>query len=215
MKRLMYLLLLGLVFTSCHKEQKKYTVEGRLMSACGVAASLKSMWLGQEEITLTSVGGKLVDFTCDENGYFSVSYVPESGGTLYLVVAGSAKVLIDIPCKENINLGEVYYNPPAVNFLVRLQANNAYTSADTLYYYDWNYPQNGATSWIKKVPGPFQSGIIDTVLNAGYMNFPLSWVRDPEMTINYYVNTYDPNQQAKVIPELCSPSYAEAVLTVD
>lgn len=213
MKVTFFLVIITLTIGSCNKKNKEYTLEGRLMSSCDMPASNKEMSLYQEATTLTSVGGYLKDFSSDENGYFKVTYIAENSGKLSIRANG---VLIDgIPSREDINIGNVYHNPPAVNFVIRLQANNAYTANDTLYYYDWNYPQNGASHWVKKIAGPFQSEIIDTVANCGYMNFPIRYNGVNSMSVNYYINDYQGNKNAIVTTPFCTNSFSEAILVLD
>lgn len=207
------MLLATLLCIRCGKNTTEYTLEGQLMTGCGAPAANKKMDLYQDAITLTSVGGYLKTFQSDENGYFKVTYNPENAGKLS--IRSNGILLEGIPSRKNIDIGDVYYNPPPVNFTIRLQVNKSYTSGDTLYYYDWNYPQNGANHWVKKIPGPFQSGVIDSVLNAGYMSFPFTYNVAPFIKINYYINTYDPNQNAFVTVSPCSGSFSEAVFSID
>lgn len=213
MQRTFYVLIVFFTLIGCKNKNKEYTLEGRLMSSCDLPASNKQMSLYQESITLTSNGGYLKDFTCDENGYFKVVYKAENSGKLSIRTNG--EILRGIPSKKNLNIGKVYNNPPSVKFIVRLRVNNAYTANDTLYYYDWNYPQNGASHWVKKIAGPFQSGIIDTVQNAGYLSFPIEYEGNPFMRVNYYVNSYQSNEDAIVFTPLCSGTFSEAVLVID
>ena len=213
MKKVFCMVLITVMLVGCKDKKTEYTLEGYVMSSCDLPASNKQFSLYQESVTLTSVGGYLKDFTTDENGYFKVAYIPENSGKLS--IRSNGDILIGIPSKKNLNIGKVYNNPPAVKFTVRLQVNNAHTANDTLYYYDWNYPQNGASHWIKKIAGPFQSGIIDTVLNAGYMNFPIEYQGNPVMRVNYYVNDYQSNEDATVTTPFCSGSFSQAVLVID
>ncbi len=213
MQRVFLFLVIGSFLFSCRNRDVEYTIEGRLMSSCGTPASNKTMSLYQEGVTLTSIGGYLKDFSCDENGYFKVVYKAETSGKLSIKANGT--ILEKIPCKKNIDIGEVFLNPPSVNFTIKLQVNNAHTENDTLYYYDWNYPQNGASHWVKKIAGPFQSGIIDSVVNAGYMNFPVIYDENPFILVNYYLNDYQLNKDASVITPFCSSSFSDAVLVIN
>lgn len=202
-----------LLLVGCKNKKTEYTIEGYLMSTCDLPASNKQLSLYQESVTLTSIGGYLKDFSTDENGYFKVVYQAENSGKLS--IRSNGEILKGIPSKKNLNIGKVYNNPPSVKFIVRLQVNNAYTANDTLHYYDWNYPQNGASHWVKKIAGPFQSGIIDTVQNAGYLSFPIEYQGNPFMRVNYHVNSYQSNEDAIVFTPLCSGTFSEAVLVID
>lgn len=214
MKKLFSIIIISLALFGCKSKNQQYTIEGRLMSSCTTPSSNKKILLAQEKGLLT-IGGALVkEFTCDENGYFKVMYNPKNGGKITLKSSG--RLIENIPSHKNIQLGIVYFNPPPVNFKIRLQVNNPYTSSDTLYYYDWNFPQNGASHWEEKIAGPFQSGIIDSVINASYMDFPFRYGENPEMNISYYVNDFQLNKRdAKVIVTPCSETFSEAVLTID
>lgn len=207
------LLTLPLLFMASHcpkKNKAPRTLRGRIVAGCDGTPMANLNMMFSQQTTQFNTGGRVGECTTDENGYFELIYTPEHNGLLTLYSHGP--VLTDIPLDDQLDLGDVYYSA-AVNFTVRLDVQNPYTDQDTLYYYDWNYPVS-STTWVKKIPGPFQSGFIDTVTNATFMDFPISYSKESTIKVNYYINVYDPNNNAKVSLMPCSGNYAEAVLTV-
>ena len=206
-----------LVNTSCKKNKKPGTVRGRIMVNCTTPlpnhlVKMRTDWGGGASFVEDVNGNK--EFMTDSEGYFEINYITKGGeGTLN--VSGYSNVLSKIPIGEGqvLDIGEVYLNGK-VNFIIKLQVNNPHTAQDTLFYYDWNYPQ-GAAHWIKKIPGPFVSGIIDTVYNCSFMGYPLTYNQIPELSINHYINSYQNNSDIYIQVPFCSSMYPEAIITID
>ncbi len=177
------------------------------MLTCDTPAANREFSIYQDPITLTSIGGFLKDATCDENGYFKVTYKPKNGSKLSIRSKGI--VLENIPCKKNLNIGKVYINPSSMNIVLKIKANQSYTSSDTLYYYDL-----GTSHLEQKIAGPFVSGIIDTVESGGYMQFPLRYNELPILSIDYYINSPQNKKNIVVNSTVCS-SFSEAVLVIE
>jgi hypothetical protein len=122
--------------------KKNYVLKGRVMKFCGVPYAY-------EEVSLR-VGGKMYgesfSATSDANGYFEIPYESNKNRRIIL-----KQIMSDIPA-GNLDLGNVYY---ALTYSaeVSLQVNNSYTSNDTLLIEGTKYP------------GPFHSGVIDTLTN--------------------------------------------------
>src|SRR5690554_8103613 len=68
---------------------------------------------------------------------------------------------------KNLDLGEVFWGVPPVSFVRKIVVYNQMTVNDTLLLTDYNDPNPLAEI---RIPGPFASGIIDTVWNATNLN---------------------------------------------
>ena len=189
------------------------------MASCDTPAANKSGSIRTDD-GLLSGPGLVLDFTTDENGYFKVVHSGNEDLHKFMVrVSGSSDVLSvwNLP-GENKDLGKVYINPPRVNYYLRLEvSNSSYTELDTLTYYDWGYPQNGASHWVKKIAGPFESGIIDTVTSAINMNaFPIQFesITPPGIKTRYGVNIWD-DKEVVIPTPYCVDEYQTVTLVID
>ena len=221
MKTIKYILtafLLTSFLFACDKSNEiKYTVKGRLMYDCGVpAANVTDVSFKQHGQPLFGQKGMFLSFNTDAEGYFEVVYNRKDANSLDMEILKNGPILEGIPAMKNLDLGEVFWGVPPFNFILSLNVSNAYTNLDTLHYYDWNYPQNGAEHWMKKIPGPFESGVLDTVWNCIYMNSP-TYGKDPLMNVSYFINDYQTNKKEITFPlvDLCSDELYEAVIKID
>ena len=185
------ILLTGIV--SCGKN-KTTTVSGRLMQSCDTPAANKKALIHINGGGILAKPIVTLDFTTDENGYFSVTH-DESFHRFSVRTSNSFSVLeVDNYDAKNKELGEVYINMPLANYYLYLDLDSSYSELDTLRYYDWNYPQNGESHWIKSISGPFINGLMDSVTNAPNMHaMPIRWTdhkdgNDPEMPLFYSLN---------------------------
>jgi hypothetical protein len=64
----------------------------------------------------------------------------------------------------------VYVNPFPTNFIINLDVENPYTENNTLVMADFGNPDPFAQLLI---PVPFESGVLDSVVNQPYTLFPL------------------------------------------
>lgn len=78
------------------------------MNDCNNAASNESMFLSQLYGQITGTGGRIKDFNCDANGYFSAEYTPENSSKIKLGVQGASYIIEEIPSSQDIDLGSVY-----------------------------------------------------------------------------------------------------------
>lgn len=214
------ILLVLLLLTACKKDEDKITtIEGILMASCNTPATNTSGFILTEDGLLSGPGISL-SFTTNENGYFKVSYSGKKDLSSFMVrVQGSSDVL-KVPGLQgnNKDLGNVYINPPSVSYYLRLEvSNNTYTESDTLTYYDWGYPQNGASHWVRKIAGPFESGIVDTVPLVFNMNaFPIHFQSSepPNLKIRYGVNIWNAKEVLIPTPH-CVDDYQMVTLVID
>lgn len=196
MNNFIYILFVLLLATACknkYKKNKSYTITGRLMSNCDTphGASTK-LFLKQKTSNLTNSGGVIKDFSCDENGYFSVNYIPDNGSKIEIGYYGAAGLMSEVPVNQNIDIGNVYLNA-TTNIIIKLDVKNPLTSNDTLEYLDYN---SSNSNDVIRICGPFNSGIIDTAWNVDIMNFPLKFNKVQRISIGYGVYPYNPDATA-------------------
>jgi len=196
-----------------NSSDKYHTLKGRLMVNCTTPYANKSIQLkGDNSFTPEfSVGKNGEDkWYTDENGYFEIIYKPNgSAGTLFAPIA----VMKFIPISNKVlDIGEVNLGG-TFNFVIKLQANNPYTENDTLILRDFN----GASAFSElRVPGPFQSGLIDTVLNEGYSSYPINYASPIKFDFAFYLSSNLPGLSWATLNALfCSSTFSEAIITID
>lgn len=173
----LFFLCLALLFVSasCKKNKKPGTVRGRIMLNCTTPLPNHVIHmrtnLGGGASYVEDANGN-TEFKTDSDGYFEINYITK-GSEGSIVVSGYGIVLEMIPIGEGMltDVGEVNLNGK-VNFVIRLQVNNPHTMYDTLVLRDYNGPSIYSKL---KIPGPFVSGVIDTVWNESYMSYPLTF----------------------------------------
>lgn len=161
-----------------------------------------------------------LEFTTDENGYFEVKHnEPFTEFSVRTSAAHSVLEVNSIPGDDN-DLGEIYINPFPTNFIIKLDVNNPYTENDTLVMLNHNSSDPFDQLLI---PGPFESGFIDSVMNYSYDLFPLSWSdydNGPKGGIQFRLRSqpdYIGNNQHEYfnLAPICSGEFAEVTLTID
>jgi len=194
---------------------REVTVEGRLMSGCNTPAANTT---GSFHYTSGMSWEKWAEFTTDENGYFKVKKQIE-GSTIDLYVGSEVLSDIKLSQKDYLDLGQVYIFPPSTSYYLYLEVDSAYTENDTLYYRDLGYPQNGGVGWSKKLPGPFVSGVIDTVdyaLNLDGLPVNHNSSSASTMFLGYNIN-YNSIYENKTYVETshCLDEYQDVILKIE
>jgi len=172
MKTIKYILtvfVLTCFLFACDKSNEiKYTVKGRLMHDCGVpAANVTDVSFKQHGQPLFGQKGMFLSFNTDAEGYFEVVYNRKDANSLDMEILKNGPILEGIPAMKNLDLGEVFWGVPPVSFVRKIVVYNQMTVNDTLLLTDYNDPNPLAEI---RIPGPFASGIIDTVWNATNLN---------------------------------------------
>jgi hypothetical protein len=199
------------------KNDKKYTVEGRLMYNCETPVSDIELSFSQGDPGIIGLKKPLfLIVKTDGEGYFKAVYNGKDANGSDFTIRKSGTIMEGIPIHQNIDLGNVYYDIPSFSFIVRLEVEQPYTDQDTLLYYDWNYPQNGAEHWGEKISGPFENSIIDTVWNCSYMS-TITYGQDPNLSIGYFFNDFQANRKEANFPitNFCTDQLYEAVLKIE
>ena len=206
--------------SSCEKHEpssRDLTIEGTLMANCNTPAANRSGYFHHTGGMTRYTWG---EFTTDDNGYFKIT--EEARSYLTLTIGRNNHVLRNImPRGNHLDLGKVYISPFPTNFIIHLNVRNPYTENDTLIIRDfWDSHPLAQL----KIPGPFESTTLDSVINLPYTGFPLTWRnivdgKTPEYTINTIVITKDSDQIIKYthfnIAPICSGEYAEVTLVID
>jgi hypothetical protein len=215
------ILLTGIV--SCGKN-KTTTVSGRLMQSCDTPAANKDALIHINGGGILAKPIVTLDFTTDENGYFSVTH-DESFHRFSVMTSNSFSVLdVDNYDVKNKELGEVYIIPPKASYYLYLDVKNSYTVDDTLTFNNGGWPHDGREPWIKK-SGPFQTGIIDTVHFLSHINDLPIWsfnnkINDsfPTKQVHYYINEYESENEKLSSPfsaSYCNDEYQTVTLVID
>jgi len=199
---------------------REVTVEGRLMSSCNTPAANTT---GSFHYTSGMSWEEWAEFTTDENGYFKVRKQIE-GSTVDLYVGSEVLSGIKLSQKDYLDLGEVYTFPPSVSYYLYLEVDSAYTENDTLIYNNHGWPEDGKDKLLK-IPGPFQSGIIDTVHNTANINhLPINFSDNndnnlPTRSINYRIineNTNEhPVKSVDFPTTYCVDEYIDVILKIE
>jgi hypothetical protein len=149
--------MLACSLTGCFKkEQHKLT--GRIVTDC------KGTSYANQKIALKGEGqliGKslFLETTTDAQGRFTFLY-DDAHNSTFVRINQSGPIIERIPAGKSLDLGDIFTEGNA-NFVVKLQANKAYTDKDTLHYFDYNLSSNSNRFLI----GPFKSSVLDSVRN--------------------------------------------------
>jgi hypothetical protein len=213
-------ILFSAVLLLSSKCNKKNTVpgvlKGRVMVNCTTPYANKEVSVqapaGFSKLEyLEDANGNSVFYT-DEDGYFEITYVTKKVHEGTLFAPYSAMTGIPLGEGQNLDIGEVILNG-TVNFVIKLQVNNPYTANDTLLIRDFN----GSSIYSQlRIPGPFQSGIIDTVWNEGFISYPISYNKVPEFSFVYYFsNNPTVGGHARCASNFCTNTLSEAIITIN
>lgn len=156
---------LAILFTcllqACTKSggNEKFTISGRIYLSCtSTPMSNKELsffqTVGGGGPVQTS-GGQLGTTTTDANGDFSFTYKPANANEVKIQSPagfGYSTIITGLPGKKNIENIVVRYGP-TTTVQVRLNVAKSYTSADTLYFTNFERPTQP-----QKVAGPFVAG---------------------------------------------------------
>jgi hypothetical protein len=219
MKNLIIFIAIVTLLIACTKNSnKEYVLTGRLMQSCDTPAANRNGLIHFSGGGILNKPSTSLEFTTDESGYFKVTH--NRRFSEFTVRTSNNHPVLEVYSLsgDNNDLGEVYIFPPSVSYYLKLEVNNSsYTDQDTLTYYDWGYPQNGAEHWVKRKAGPFTDGIIDTVSLAVNLNgLPISFSSDksPKLRIDYGVVTW--NQNFVYIPTPhCQEDYQTVTLIIE
>ncbi|PKR80928.1 hypothetical protein CW751_07100 [Brumimicrobium salinarum] len=220
MKTIKYLITLTLVtFLSlgCNKainKGKEYTVEGRLMYNCETPIVNTEFSFRQGDPGILGLK-KPLSLTVKTNaeGYFKIVYNGKEANVSDFKIRDGGTIMNNIPVFENIDLGNIYYNP-TFSFKISLDVVNPYTSNDTLEIPNYNdiFNENNNRIYIS---GPFENGVIDTVLN--YPDMSSIWYNSAS---TFYVKYRINNNSNWVETELeisnhCKGELYDAVIKID
>ena len=213
MKILIYISFFILLLPSC-KNKDPYVLKGRLMANCGVPGANKEIIIYQDIDMFNNGGYILNDVYSDENGYFEIEYTPDNGSNLELGVSGAGSVLEFIPSHENLDLGDVYYGTIPTNFVIRLEVHEPYTENDTLVFRDFH--SNNVFDKVK-ISGPFNSGVLDTIYNEGFSNYPILYNESPQQSVGYWIAPNPSGSKWSYFDlNLCDPNHlGDAVLVIE
>ena len=169
--------------TKCKDKNATQTIKGRVMLNCTTPYANGLLRLKGDigfapKFCEDEFGNR--EFYTDSNGYFEFKYIFNGyDGTLYAPYEALDFIPID---DELVDIGELNLNGK-INFIIRLQANNSYGIYDTLQIPDFdNFGPNG----IIRIPGPFVSGDLDTIVNWGYIHYPIKYNKNPKYWVNYF-----------------------------
>jgi hypothetical protein len=223
MKKIVSYIFATLLLVSCSKQKnQEYTLTGRFMQSCETPAANKDGLIYFSGGGLLNNPSTTLEFTTDENGYFTVKHnEPFTEFSVRTSAAHSVLEVNSIPGDDN-DLGDVYLFPPSASYYLHLQVSNSYTSLDTLTFSNGGSPGDGRPAWFK-IPGPFSSQIIDTVPVATNQTvMPISFNNFnsgnfPTTRIAYYINEYSPDNAKFIeIPiKYCDSDYQNIYLVID
>ncbi|MCC5924514.1 MAG: hypothetical protein JJT77_12075 [Crocinitomicaceae bacterium] len=211
------------LLAACTKHSnKEVIVTGRLMQSCNSPAA------NMDGIIRLPGGGFLnkpstsLEFTTDENGYFKVTH--DKSFSQFSVRTSANHSVLDVTSLggDEKELGEVYINPFPTNFIINLDVKNPYTENDTLFMRDFSSSNPLAEKFIL---GPFESGVLDSVVNSFYTKFPvkLSDINShggPRDAVGVYIKNSSGNYSNLMssyfyhVP-ICSDEFAEVTLVIE
>ena len=163
-------------------------------------------------------------FTTDENGYFKVNYNGKHPFTTFEISTyhTESRLIVNNSLDMVKQLGNIYVGSIPSNFLIRLNVINAYSANDTLIIRDYSSSDPNA---LKFIPGPFSSGIIDSIVGFPFKEFPFRAsdivnFGGPSANVKYMIRSWPENsgywKTAKFyIGPLCSQDFSEVVLTLE
>ncbi len=228
MKRINYLNIITLcviiLFSGCSKkckndpEPQKYTLTGRIMEACTMPYSNKSVDFYESKcggVISSQKGGLLGSATTDNNGYFSFEYVPECGGAIEIGNGNLVFTLNHISGENGIfskDIGTIYVSPK-LNFFVKINPLTPKTNLDTLYYYNLSNASSAGT-W-SKLAGPFTETTLFYCNNYSSFATPNEDYRDINVTFKYTYNPYNVNTNITQIVKpfkVCQSGYDSLIV---
>ena len=223
MKTIIIYICAALLIVSCSKQKnQEHTLTGRLMQSCDTPAANKDGLIYFSGGGLLNNPSTTLEFTTDENGYFEVTHnEPFTEFSVRTSAAHSVLEVNSIPGDDN-NLGDVYINPFPTNFVIKLDVKNSYTENDTLFMRDFSSPDPLAEKFIS---GPFESGVLDSVINSFYTKFPvkLSDINShgvPRDAVGVYIKNSSGNYSNLMSANfyhssICSGEFAEVTIVIE
>lgn len=164
-----------------------------------------------------------VDFTTNESGYFKVK-TKENVKLKLNLKNNFERVLSEIDIADSdLNLGKIYYNKFPTKFKIKLDVSNTYTANDTLVILDYNSLGTSSVSY-KYYPGPFSSGVLDTVDHYIFNSFPIKYIDfisydAPERIFSYRVRSLPSFNNHDFtsfhLAPICSNEYGEVTLVIE
>ena len=152
MKKIKFIALIIIIFTSCIHDNNYYKVKGRILNSCdGIPFANQEIALKQSS-SLSGRGGVLNTTSTDANGYFTFTYNSSDcidGENMEINCSGP--IIEYIPTKQNIEIGTIISNP-ICKIIYRVKINNPYTFNDTLVCHDIAHPSIEGI----RVAGPFR-----------------------------------------------------------
>ncbi len=223
MKKIISYIAISVLLVACSKNaNKQVTVTGRLMQSCDTPAANKDGIIRLPGGGILSKPATSLAFTTDENGYFEVTHNESFSDFSVRTSAAHSVLEVESLGGDKKELGEVYINPFPTNFIIHLDIKNPYTENDTLVMMDYGNPDPLAQRYI---PGPFECGFLDSVVNQSYTSFPLKWdqISDgstPEYSIGFHFrdeNGWDGTKEKVVfnITPICSGEFTDVTLVID
>lgn len=215
--------MLAVLLTACTKNNnnKEVTITGTLMQSCETPAA------NRDGIIHLSGGGLLnhpstsLEFTTNENGYFKVTH-NKSFSEFSVRTSANHSVLEANISGDEKEVREVYINPFPTNFVIKLDVKNPYTENDTLFMRDFSSQDPLAEKFIS---GPFESGVLDSVINSFYTKFPvkLSDINShggPRDAVGVYIKNSSGNYSDLMSANfyhtlICSGEFAEVTLVIE
>ncbi len=193
MKNALFIILFFFLLISCEKEG---VITGTLVDACG--APLDSVRVN----LLENRGDDLVDYGfTNSSGYFSIPYKSKrSSFDLQAIVFPNTPIIIkEIPAKKHIDFGAI--NTTIIFSLnIKLQVTNAYSSNDTLYI----NIEGGTQPASFAIPGPFISGVADSLMNQTLTTLPYKYNEKPSIYYSYRFSKHPQVFYAKKAIHSCS-----------
>ncbi len=227
MKKILFVIFAIFITTSCKKffnSKNPVIIEGTLMLNCDTPAANKSGFILTDD-GLFSGPGISLSFTTDENGYFKITHTGrENVGKFMVRVDGFSDVLrVGYLSGKKKNLGKIYINYFPTNFIIKLDVKKSYTENDTLVMYNFKNATSLANSTVY-FPGPFTSGVLDSISNYKFTKFPLHFSNGvylpPFIYVRYIIRStpsmihIDKTTDFDISP-ICSDKYAEVTLVID
>ncbi len=154
---------------------------------------------------------KTIEFTdTDLNGNFVINY--ESKYSSFCLKARhnfiNTVIIKDIPTKKQLHF-ERLHTSIIYNLYIRLIVNNPYTSNDTI-----KLDIEGALQPVHiEIPGPFTSGIVDSIMNQTLSNLPYRYDEKPHINYRFSFSRFPKIHMAKKNIYSCSNN--ELIFTID
>jgi hypothetical protein len=223
MKKLIIFIAIVTLLIACTKNSnKEYLLTGRLMQSCDTPAANRNGLIHFSGGGILNKPSTSLEFTTDESGYFKVTH--NRRFSEFTVRTSNNHPVLEVYSLsgDNNDLGEVYINPFPTNFVIKLDVKNPYTENDTLFMRDFSSPDPLAEKFIS---GPFESGVLDSVINAFYTKFPvkLSDINSyggPRDAVGVYIKNSSGNYSNLMSANfyhtlICSGEFAEVTLVIE